>query len=264
MQKFYTISFAAGLIRSNKFMDKADAVCVASNRAEQLGLPVKIYEHKDEPANRVCVLICNPDGTAKKPEGAGYEVVETDHNSGARNNDQAHILLSSYDEQPITTVHLKKDISESLAAQMEKDLGVDIGLYDPQTLHVYSQDSDKIKALEAKLSESSLEVDRITEHMVKRNRTQAEAVTSARKAQLKARSSQLPELSARASMRNGGGFKFNAHCEMHDGTDKASPKIAVYIDGSKVQEVKSKHEAAEIISEEAVKAFNKFIKKELA
>lgn len=263
MKPFYTVSFAAGLIRSNKFMDKADAICVASNRAEQLGYPIKIYEHKDDPANRTCVLVCNPDGSAKKPEGAGYEVVENDHSSGARNNDQAHILLSSYDEQPLTTFHLKKEMSESLAAQMEKDLGVDVGLYDPMTLHVYSQDTDKIKACEAKLAESALEVDRMTEHTVKRNRTTAQAVTAARQAQLKARASLLPELSVRSSVRNGKGFSFKGHCEQHDGTEKAPPKIAVYIDGAKVREVKSKHEAAEIIKDEAIKAFGKYIKKEL-
>lgn len=260
MQTFYTLSNAAGLIRSNKFIDKADAICVASTRAEQLGLPVKILEHSEEPGNYKTVLVCNPDGSVCKPEGVGYEIVENDHDSGVKNLDKASILLSSYDDKPVRTFYLKNELSESMMGQLEKDLGVEMGLYDPQTLHAYTEDSNKIKAIETKLAEASIEVDRVTEHMVKKHR--AEAVQAARQAQMKVRSARLPEMSCRASSRLGGGFKFNAHCEILEANVGKKQRIAVFVNGHQEAEARDEHEAEQIISDAAKTAFSKFLKKE--
>ena len=261
MQTFYTLSNAAGLIRSNKFLDKADAICVASTRAEQLALPIKILEHTEEPGNYKTVLVCNPDGSVCKPEGVGYEIVENDHDMGVKNLDKASILLSSYDDKPVRTFYLKKEMPEAMLGQFEKDLGIQMGLYDAQTLHAYTEDSDKIKALESKLAEASIEVDRVTEHTVKKHR--AEAVLAARRAQMKARASRLPEMSCRASSKQGGGFKFNAYCEMVEASEKQkASRIVVFVNGHKEAEAKDEHEAEQIISDAAEKAFSKFLKKE--
>lgn len=260
MQTFYTLSNAAGLIRSNKFLDKADAICVASTRAEQLNLPVKIYEHKEHPANHEVILVCNPDGSVNKPEGAFYEMVENDHDSGVKNFDKASVLLSSYETAPVRTFYLKNELSENLLSQLEKEVGVPLGLHDSQTFHAYTEDAAKVKDLETKLAEASIEVDRVTESVFKKHRSQA--VLAARKAQLKARAARLPELTCRVSSKLGGGLKFNAHCELLEGEGKKAPIIAVYVNGKKEAEVKSPQEAQQIIADAAEDAFSKFLKKE--
>jgi hypothetical protein len=184
MAKFYTLSHAAGLIRSNKFHDKADAVCVGSFRAEATAFPVKIFEH--DAGDRVCVLVCNPDGSVEKPKAMGHAPVDlsNSHDSQVPNESGAHILFASYQDKPLTTFYLKAELSEQQAAGLEKESGVELGLYDPQTLHAYTDDSDKLKILEAKLCEAKIEVQSISDASTGRHTALAsvEQVVAARKA----------------------------------------------------------------------------------
>jgi len=266
MQKFYTLSNTAGLIRSNKFNDKADAVCVGTYRAEMLNLPVKVFEH-DESKEMTCVLVCMPDGSAAPPQGEGYKTAELGNSSsGSTNESQAYVLLSAYDEKPITTFYLKSAVSEALASQMEKEFDVEIGLYDEQTLHAYTEDSGKIRKIESKLAESSIEISRLKDSVVRREKVQAatELVEAARKAHKMARASQMPEMSVRASSRFGSALRMNCHCEVIPGNDKKSPVVAVYADGQRLGEAKDARGAARLMSEHATREFSKYLKKEMA
>ena len=265
MAKFYTLSYAAGLIRTNKFNEKSDAICIATFRAQELKYPVKIYEH-DEEHNKVCVLVCNPDGSAEKPKGAGYDLVDLGNNSGFENASQSHILLSSYDseESKLTTFFLKNAATESQIQQIESAVGVDIGLYDEHTIHAYTDDSSKIKLIEDKLCESGLEIDSYAEASLGKHKALNSLITAARKGHKMARANRMPELRVRSSNKFGGGFKFHGYCEMLEPEGKKPPMIAVYCDGAKVGEVKSDRDAARVISDEANKAFSKFLKKELS
>jgi hypothetical protein len=282
MVKFYTLHNAAGLIRSNKFHDKADAVCVGSFRAEYLNFPIKIYEHKDD--EKTCVLVCNPDGSVEKPKAWGTEIHDLGNaTSGVSNREAAHILLSAFDEQPITTFNLKAQITEAQVSELEKATGCDIGMTASDSFNAYTQEPKTIHAIETQLVEWGLELYRVSEATVKKNKAHAamEAseiepalekefaqasteVTAARKGHIEARASRLPELRVRATMKFGGGLKFTAHCEKIPAEGKKAPAIAVYVDGSKVGEVKDERGAARLISEHAEKAFGKFLKKELA
>ena len=263
MSKFYTLSYAAGLIRTNKFNEKSDAICVATFRAQDLKYPIKIYEH-DEEMNRECVLICNPDGSVEKPKGAGLVLVDLGNSSGFENKNQAHILLSNYeDETKLTTFFLKTAVSEAQVQGIESSTGVDIGMYDEHTLHAYTDDSSKIKAIEDKLCEAGLEIDSYAEASLGKHKALGSLVTAARKGHKMARANRMPELRVRSNNKFGGGFKFHGYCEMKESDGKKPPMIAVYCDGSKVGEVKSERDAARLISESAEKAFSKFLKKEL-
>lgn len=272
MQTYYTLSHAAGLIRNNKFDDKADAICVGTFRAETLALPVKIYEHKlDKETDQMeakCVLVCMPDGSAKAPEGQGMETVNQNANdtSGSRNMDESYMLLSNYEEMPITTYYLKSELSEAQAKTLEQDLGVELGLYDSKTLHAYTEDSAQLRNLESKLAEASVEIESVKDAKVKKEKLEAatELVEAARKGHLMARSQRLPEFSVRASLKFGGGVRIQCHCEMVEGSDKSSPKIKVYADGRQIGEVKSEREASALMADYAQRTFAKFIKKELS
>lgn len=264
MPKFYTLSYAAGLIRTNKFSEKSDAICIGTFRAQELKYPVKIFEH-DEEANKACVLICNPDGSVEKPKGAGYDIVDLGNQSGLSNHSQAHVLLSSYeDESKLTTFYLKNAASEAQIKQIESAVGIDLGLYDEQTVHAYTDDSSKIKAIEEKLSEAGLEIDSYAEASLGKHGAMGSLILAARKGHKMARANRMPELRVRSSNRFGGGFKFHGYCEMQEAGGKKAPTVAVYCDGVKVGEVKSEREAAKLISDEAHRAFSKFLKKELA
>lgn len=265
METYFTLSNAAGLIRSNKFIDKADAICVASYRAETLGLPVKLFEHK-EPGDGVCILICMPDGSVKAPQGAGMKTADLGNaSSGAKNASEAYMLLSSYEEMPITTFYLKGELSETLAQQLEKDLGIELGLYDANTLHAYTEDSSKLKSIESKLAEASVEIERVKDSKVKRERLQAaaELVEAAKKAR-HIKASSLPSMTVKASSQLGKDLKLNCHCETVTGSNGSSPKIIVYGDGVALATVKNDREAARVMADYAEKCFAKFLKKELA
>ena len=263
MQPFYTLSNSSGLIRSNKFSDKADAICVATFRAEQLNVPVKIFEHNG--TEQVCVLVAMPDGSAKPPMGLGMQQVDLGNESGSRNADEAYILLSAYDEMPITTYYLKSELSESLAKEMEKDLNIEIGLYDPKTLHAYTEDAESLRKLESKMMEASVEIDRVKDSKVKREKLEAAAdlVEAARRGHQMARAAKMPEMSVRASVKAGTGLRIQCHCEMVEASGKA-PKIRVYADGRPIGEVRNEHEASALMADYANHAFSKFLKKELA
>jgi hypothetical protein len=263
MKPFYTLSNSAGLIRSNKFIDQADAICVGTFRAESLNVPVKILEHKER-GDGIPVLICMPDGSVQPPVNA--KVMDSGHGGGSLNASESFMLLSAYDEMPITTFYLKSELSESLAGEMEKEFGIELGLYDPRTLHAYTEDSDKLKKLESKLAEASVEVERVKDSKIRREKLEAttELVEAARKGHKMARAARLPEMSVRASSRFGSGLRVQCHCEMEDGSDKKAPRIKVYADGQQIGEVKSEREAAQVMSDFAERAFSKFLKKELA
>lgn len=273
MAKFYTLSNAAGLIRSNKFLDKSDAICVGSFRADYLNLPIKIWEHETiasyEDEGTKVIFVCNPDGSVEKPKGTGYEMVDLGNSSsGSLNKNAAHILLSNYEDHPLMTFYLKKQgLSEAQVASMEKEIGVDLGLYDPQTLHAYTNEAKKIRDIETKLAEAGVEVERMSEASFQRTAEKIDDVTSAvitaaRKGHKMARASQLPELSLRGDNKFGGKLRFKAHCEMVEGDGKKTPKIKVYVEGAQVGEVKSDREASRLIADEAEAAFKKFIRKE--
>lgn len=266
MQIFYTLSNSAGLVRSNKFLDKADAICVGSYRAEALNVPVKILEHAER-GDGIPVLVCMPDGSVKPPVGSGMKTVDLGNaSSGALNSSESYMLLSSYDELPLTTFYLKSELSETLASEMEKEFGVELGLYDPRTLHAYTEDADKIKKLESKLAEASVEVEQVKDSKVKKERLQAstELVEAARKGHKMARAARMPEMAVRASLRSGSGLRIQCHCELAEGTVASSPKIKVYADGRMIGEVKDERQASALMSEYAHRAFSKFLKKELA
>jgi hypothetical protein len=266
MEKYYTLSSAAGMIRSNVFESQEDAICVGSFRASELALPVKIFEHAER-GEGTCVLICMPDGSVKKPEGLGRVSPDMgNEKSGFSNASEAYMLLSSYDAMPITTYYLKSDLSESAAQAIEKELGVEMGLYDPRTLHAYTEDSNKLKSLEEKLTEASVEVEVIRNSKSKPEKIQAaaELVEAARKGHKMARASRMPEMTVKASSKFGGGLRVNCHCEMVEGSDSGAPKIKVYGDGEMLGEVKSEVQASRLMAEYAQKAFAKFLKKELA
>ena len=264
MTKFYTLSNAAGLIRTNKFNDKSDAICIGTFRAQELQYPIKIFEH-DEEMNRECVLVCNPDGSVGKPKGAGYDLVDLGNQSGLTNMDQGHILMSSYDEgSQLTTFHLKNSATESQIQQIESKVGVDLGFYDEHTIHAYTDDSTKIKAIEDQFADAGLEIDSCAEAKLGKHKAVASIITAARKGHKMARAARMPELRVRSSKKFGGGFKFHGYCEMKEGDGKKPPMLSVYGDGTKIGEVKSERDAARLISEEAQKSFAKFLKKELA
>jgi hypothetical protein len=265
MAKFYTLSHAAGLVRSNKFHDKADAVCVGSFRAESTSYPVKIFEH-DDAGDRKCVLVCNPDGSVEKPKAMGHKPIDTSgsHEGGVPNESGAHILFASYQDKPLTTFYLKAEVSEQAARAIEQSCGVELGLYDPQTLHAYTDSSDKLKEIESKLSEAKIEIDRISDASIGNVTTASvEQVMAARKAHQAARDSRMPELKVRATVKFGSAFKFSAHCEMVKQSGDKSPRVAVYVDGTKIGEAKNEREAGNMMAEEAERALGKFLKKEL-
>ena len=268
MAKFYTLHNAAGLIRSNKFEEKADALIMGSYRAEFLNFPIKIYEHDE--GEKTCILVCNPDGSVEKPQGFGVEIQDLGNaTSGVPNRESAHILLAAFDEMPITTFRLNSPITEAQVADLEKSTGCDIGLVSEDSFNAYSQEPKVVQSIEAKLAEWGLELDRVMEASVKKNKAEAateagEIITAARKGHLQARASRLPELRVKASMKFGGGHRFVAHCEMAPGNGKKAPVIAVYVDGSKVGEAKDDRGASRLISEHAEKSFAKFLRKELA
>lgn len=266
METFYTLSSAAGMVRSNKFNDKADAICVATFRAEHLALPIKIYEHK-ELGEGLCVLVAMPDGSVEEPEGAGYKTFDVGNaSSGATNSSEAYMLLSAYDEMPITTFYLKSDLSESLASEIEKALEVEMGLYDPKTLHAYTEDVDKIRSIESKLAEASVEVETVRDSRVQKQKLEAAAdlVEAARKGHQMARASRMPELTVKAASKFGRDLKVNCYCEVVEGSNKSSPKIRVMADGTMLGEVKNEREASQLISDYAESSFAKYLKKEMA
>lgn len=271
MKTFYTLSSAAGLICTNKFLQKADAIAIGSMRAEMRGLPVKVFEHKEHPANKKCILVCNVDGSVEKPKGKGYEVVEQDHHAGVPNNDNAHVLLSAsaksggdddleIPKRSIANIYLKSSVPENVISKIENELGIWMGLYDDRILQVYSPDARKLKQVETKLSEASVEVSRITHHTIKAS---TPITSSSRKAAQKARAAGLPEFSCRASVGAGKALKVNCHCEMFEGDESKSPTIVVYGDGQKLGEVKSEREANRLMADYAERMFGKFLKKEL-
>ena len=270
MSKFYTLHNAAGLIRSNKFNDKADALCVGSFRAEYLNFPIKIYEHDNcTDIDKVCVLVCNPDGSVEKPKSLGKSMQDLGNLAGVPNRESAHILLAAFDEEPITTFKLRSNITEAQISELEKSVGCDIGMVSDDSFNAYTQEPKAIQAIESKLSEWALELDGVMEASVKKNKAEAameagELITAARKGHLQARASRLPELRVRASVQFGGGHRFTAHCEMAKGEGKKSPTISVFVDGSKVGEAKDDRGAARLISDHAEKSFAKFLRKELA
>lgn len=268
MKTFYTLSAAAGLIRSNKFLEKADAVAIGSFRAEQRNMPIKIYEHKGSPADKKCILVCNPDGSVGKPKGVGYEMVDADHHSMVPNSDHAHVLMlastEAQPETPMTALYLKSPIAEHAVAEMEHTLDVAIGLYDDRVLHCYTEDAEKIAEIEAHLTKASVQVDRVTKHRIKSSEEKTIVESVARKAAMRARAANLPEVAARASVRAGRTLKVNCACELFEGTDKKPPMIHVYGDGRKIGEAKSDREAARLMSEYSHETFGKFLKKELA
>lgn len=267
MKTFYTLSAAAGLIRSNKFLEKADAVAIGSFRAEQRNMPIKIYEHKDTPADKKCILVCNPDGSVGKPKGVGYAMVDADHHSMVPNSDHANVLLLAATEQtetPMTALYLKSPIAEHAVAEMEHEFDVAIGLYDDRVLHCYTEDADKLKQIEAQLTKASVQVDRVTKHRIKASEEKTIVESVARKAAMRARAANLPEISARASVRAGRNLRVQCGCELFEGTDKKPPTIHVYGDGRKIGEAKSDREAARLMSDYSHETFGKFLKKELA
>ena len=270
MSKFYTLHSAAGLIRSNKFNEKADALCVGSFRAEYLNFPIKIYEHDNcADIDKVCVLVCNPDGSVEKPKSLGKTIQDLGNTEGVPNRESAHILLAAFDEQEITTFSLKGAITESQVAELEKAVNCDIGMVADDSFNLYSQDPKTIHEVESKLSEWGLELGKVAEASIKKNKAEAaaeagEVITAARKGHMQARASRLPELRVKASMKFGGGHRFVAHCEMAPGDGKKSPAIAVFVDGCKVGEAKDDRSASRLISDHAEKAFAKFLRKELA
>jgi len=267
MKTFYRLSNSAGLIRSNTFHEKVDAICVATYRAEQLGLPIKIYEHSDTTgADGICVLVCQPDGSAKAPVGAGKEVVDLGNAPGAENRSEAYMLLSAYDEMPMTTYYLKSDLAEAMAGSIEKELGVELGLYDPKTLHAYTEDASKLKAIEGKLAEASVEIERVKDSKARKEKLQAatELVEAARKGHVAARASRMPEISIRASQRFGSGLRVQCHCELVQAGKNEQPKIRVYADGRSIGEVRDEREASAAIAEYVTRSVQKFIRKELA
>jgi len=276
--KFYTLHNAAGLIRTNKFNDKKDAICIGTFRAEFLNLPIKIYEHDGE-GNQECVLVCNLDGSVEKPQALGREMNDLGNAAGVDNRKQANLLLAAFDEQPITTFRLKgNSISETQFNELEKSTGCDIGMVSSESFNAFTQEPKVIHQIETKLSEWGLELDDILETELKRNKTHAaleatepsasvegEVVTSARKAQLAARSKRLPEFRCRAASKFGGRHTLIAHCEMgpEDKEGKKSPKIHVHVNGSKVGEVTDERQASRLIAEHAEKEYSKYLRKEL-
>jgi hypothetical protein len=270
MVKFYTLSSSAGLIRTNKFAEKKDAICVGSYRAEFLNLPVKIFAH-DEAGDQECILVCNPDGSAEKPQGLGSEPQDLGNASmGVSNREAAHILLAAFDEEPVTTFRLRSSISESQVQALEKAAECDIGMVSAETFNAFTQDPKKVHQIETQLAAWSLELDDIVDASLKRNKAHAaaeavETITAARKGHLAARASRLPELRVRASSRFGNDHKFMAHCEMGAAKekDKKAPAIHVHVDGVKVGEAKDEIGAKKMIAEHAEKSFSKFLRKEL-
>lgn len=265
MKTFYTLSSTAGLIRSNKFIEKADAIAIGSFRAEQRQMPIKVYEHKDSPANKKCILVCNVDGSVEKPEGSGYKLVEADHDAMVPNVDSAHVLLAStQDKKSMTALYLKSSVDEYTIAQLEHELGVSMGLYDDRVLHCYTDATDILSKIEAKLAEASVQIDRMTKHQVRASTDATKVESSARKAALRARAANMPEISARAYARAGGrGTKIYCCCELFDGTPGQAPRIVVFGDGMRIAEVKSDREAARAMADYAERAFGKFLKKEM-
>jgi hypothetical protein len=67
----------------------------------------------------------------------------------------------------------------------------------------------------------------------------------------------------RTSCRDGSKFTFAAHCELGGKGAKNNPKIIVYVDGAPVGEVLHDSDAKRLISEQAERAFSKFLKKTL-
>ncbi len=263
MKPFYTLSQTAGLIRSNKFTEKVDAITIASHRAQVRAMPIKIYEHKDSPADKKCILIANVDGSVEKPKGYGDRIVEPGHNSTARNLDQAHLLMAST-AKAFTTIYLKNQISEYQVANIEHLVQCAIGLYDNRVLHVHSEDSAMIKKIEAELTTAKIEIDRTSKHVIEAGVAGKEPVmSSARRAAARAKAASLPELSTRASVRAGRNHKIQCACELYE-NGKEAPVIAVFADGKKIAEVRSDVEAARAMSQYATSAFGKFLKKELA
>lgn len=275
MKTFYTLSAAAGMIRSNKFLEKADAISIGSFRAEQRNMPITIWEHKNTPADKKCILVCNPDGSVGKPKGVGYKLVNADHHSMVPNSDHANTLIGSSVEKPeededkivetpMTALYLKSPIAESQVADIEHALDVPIGLYDNRMLHCYTEDAGKINAIETALAAASILIDRVSRHRIKAAEGTTIVESAARKAHARARAANLPELAGRASIRAGRTHRVQCHCELFEGTDKKPPVIAVYADGKKIGDAGDERGAKRLISEHSSKAFSKFLKKELA
>jgi len=264
MKPFFRLGSEAGMIRSNTFETKEDAILMGTYRAYARGIPMRIYFHDDEtPSDGNLLLVCNVDGSVEKPEGLGRNPVDLGNQSGFRNLDEANVVFASYGNQPLTTYYLKDDASESIVSEIEKATGVEMGLYDPETIHCYTDDANKLKQIEDKLSEAGVEIDRYAQATLASTGAVSEIVTAARKAQTKARESRLPEFSVRSSSRFGGGFKYKAHCELQAATGKKPPMIHVYGDGEKIGEVKNDREAARLMGDHAQRAFAKYLRKEL-
>lgn len=270
MKAFYRLGSEAGMIRSNTFETEEDAVLMGTYRAYARGVPIKVYFHdeKQEGSNGELMLVCNVDGSVKKPEGVGRQPVDLGNNSGFRNRDEAHVVFASYGDQPLTTYYLRGNASESVVAEIEKATGIEMGLYDGETLHCYTGDSNKLKQIEDKLAEAGVEIDHYAQATLASAGGVGEIVTAARKAQSKARESRLPEFSVRANSKFGNNHKYKAHCELQEaGKDKDGkpkpPSIHVFADGEKIGEVKNDREAARLMSDHAQKAFAKYVRKEL-
>lgn len=268
MKPFYRLGPEAGLVRSNTFEKEDDAVLMGTYRAYARGVPIRVYLHeeKSDDSNGDCILVCNVDGSVEKPQAVGREMVDLGNQSGATNRDQAHILLASYGNMPLTTYYLKGQANESIVSEIEKATGVELGLYDAETIHCYSDDSTKLKVVEQKLAEAGLEIEHYAHATLASTEAEgvAEIVTAARKAHQRARASKLPELSVKSNSRHGGGYRYSGHCELMEGSDKKAPMIHVYADGEKIGEVKSDRDAAKLMSDHAHKSFAKYLRKELA
>lgn len=263
MKPFYTLSHAAGLIRSNKFLDKADAICVGSFRAQYLDFPVKIFEH-DEEGERKTLLVCNPDGSVEKPQALAHETIDYGqmHNS-FRNSDQAHVVFASYGDKPRTTYYLKSALAETKVKEIETKAGCELGLFDNTVVHAYTDDAGQLKLVEEGLSEAGVEIEKVRENSSEAVAASLETVVAARKAHQAARQSNFPEMRIRANLRGGNSFRFTAHCELVPGDGTRSPYVVVYADGRKVGEAKSERDAASVIRQEAERAFSRYLKKEL-
>lgn len=276
MKAFFRLGSEAGMIRSNTFETEEDAVLMGTYRAYARGVPIRVYYHEDQlvTPDGVLLVVCNVDGSVGKPEAVGREPVDLGNQPGFRNRDQANVVFASYGDQPLTTYYLKDEASESVIAGIERATGVEMGLYDPETLHCYTGDTAKLKQIEDHLAKAGVEIDHYAASATLASvGGVGEIVTAARKAHTAARESRLPEFSVRANNRFGTGHKYRAHCELHPGKETVAakdgkkkttpPTIHVYSDGEKVGEVKNEREAARLMGEHATKAFAKYVRKEL-
>lgn len=160
MNKFYTLSYSAGFLRSNKFEEKEDAILLGSERAKLTGIPVKVFEYEDKESKTI--LVCNPDGSVHKPEGDRNRPFETGFDAGKDVASQSHLVLASYEDKRVTNFHLRAKFPETKLKELETTAGIAIGLYDDQFLIAYDQSPKAIAAVEDYLAKAGIEIDRVT------------------------------------------------------------------------------------------------------